>query len=105
MVALGLSKVADAQISGMQIHGFAGNGAVVSDSSGLWAGGAITDTIGVGLIIAGGSFRLEDVDVRGTDNCKALECPHNNEPYGVAALSGSFVESVGVTLVENGGPG
>ena len=99
------SSVADVQMQGVDISGFAGFGAIMNATSGSWASSKIADNIGVGVLLDGGNVVLNNMDISRIENCKQLNCSSSNEVYALATVGGNVLTSTNLNIIDNGGIG
>ncbi|MGE0789777.1 MAG: right-handed parallel beta-helix repeat-containing protein [Sandaracinaceae bacterium] len=91
-----LSGVTSATLTDVTVAGFAQWGAVLVDSGVTWSGGAVADTLGIGVRQAGGTLALTDVSVEGTRAGLRGE-----RPYGVITAEGGRLEGHRVIVADN----
>jgi hypothetical protein len=75
-------------------------GAIVSGGHVRWNGGGIDTVVGTGLYVEGADVRLEDVEL-----ATFLQGVQTVPAYGIAAVRGARVETLGVTLSGSEGIG
>ncbi|MBX3273918.1 MAG: right-handed parallel beta-helix repeat-containing protein [Sandaracinaceae bacterium] len=91
-----LSRVARAELTGVSARGFAAWGALLDESVVTWRGGAVTDTLGVGVRQVGGALSLAGV---------ALETTRaglrGDRPYALIATDGARLDAAGLAVRDN----
>ncbi len=78
-----LTRIVTAALSNVDVHGFAEWGALFTESAVDWRGGAVEDTIGVGIRQVGGTLGFADLTVAHTH--AGLR---GDRPYGVIVSDG-----------------
>jgi len=108
-IGVALSEIADASLENVDVSGFVGFGAVLSNVDGGWSDSALSDNLGVGALVQGGELSLTEVIVSGTANCPHVSCAASNQVFALAVAQSSSgptrLDTFGLELRENAGIG
>ena len=104
-VGMAFSSARNVQMSGVDVSGFAGFGAILNDTTGSWASSLIEDNIGVGVFLDGSDMTMNEVDIAHVENCKLISCSASNQVFALSATGGSSLTSSNLRIEENEGIG
>lgn len=95
-IGLALLDVASAELTDVEVSGFAGWGVLATDSTTTWTGGRVAQNLGAGIQVQGGSATLDAVEVLDT-----LQGGLLRPSMGVVANGGAVVDTTGLALRDN----
>jgi hypothetical protein len=87
-------SVEAAELNDVTSRGFAGFGAAIGDSGVTWRGGGVSDNLGTGLLVQGGTATLDGVALRHTFQ-KSMSL---GVAYGGVFVAGAVVETSGLEV-------
>ena len=92
--------VDDAELTNIEVAGFASMGAVIVEGISTWHQGGSSDNRGAGLVVHGGSAQLSDLVL-----CGGIRGLNMVPVYGAVFLEGAEVQTDGLTVCRNEGIG